>query len=181
MIFTINRDLVSCVIYNGLQTTLQAVVPRDHFLASFIVPLTEDILFVSVEFDKNMFHLTDSAGLHVYETVSEHPVTQFFADNKDQLSNWFLDQENMANKPSAFHTYDTTTHSWVLSVENKILLDSETARKKRNTLLAQSDWTQVLDVLQAVKDQWTSYRQALRDIPQQSGFPNNIVWPTKPA
>ena len=27
---------------------------------------------------------------------------------------------------------------------------------------------------------WADYRQALLDVPQQSGFPNNIVWPTKP-
>lgn len=28
---------------------------------------------------------------------------------------------------------------------------------------------------------WADYRQALLDIPQQSGFPHNVVWPTKPA
>ena len=27
---------------------------------------------------------------------------------------------------------------------------------------------------------WTTYRQALLDVPQQSGFPNSVVWPTKP-
>lgn len=27
---------------------------------------------------------------------------------------------------------------------------------------------------------WTAYRQALLDVPQQSGFPHNVVWPTKP-
>lgn len=27
---------------------------------------------------------------------------------------------------------------------------------------------------------WVAYRQALRDVPQQSGFPQNIVWPVKP-
>ena len=55
----------------------------------------------------------------------------------------------------------------------------EKARSLRNYLLSQSDWTQVADapVDQAV---WAVYRQALRDVPQQSGFPNNIIWPTKP-
>ena len=28
---------------------------------------------------------------------------------------------------------------------------------------------------------WADYRQALLDIPQQAGFPHNVVWPTKPA
>jgi hypothetical protein len=53
------------------------------------------------------------------------------------------------------------------------------ARNRRDSLLAQSDWTQVLD---APVDQaaWATYRQALRDIPDQSGFPNEITWPTEP-
>jgi hypothetical protein len=32
----------------------------------------------------------------------------------------------------------------------------------------------------AVQQQWTDYRTALLDVPQQSGFPSDIVWPTKP-
>lgn len=56
-----------------------------------------------------------------------------------------------------------------------------TVRQQRNTLLRQSDWTQLPDVPQAIKDVWAPYRQALRDVPQQSGFPANIVWPNPPA
>tara|TARA_R110002096_G_C14392862_1_gene706692 strand:- start:57 stop:338 length:282 start_codon:yes stop_codon:yes gene_type:complete len=53
------------------------------------------------------------------------------------------------------------------------------AREKRNGLLSESDWTQVID---APIDQaaWATYRQSLRDIPSQSGFPNEITWPTEP-
>jgi hypothetical protein len=32
----------------------------------------------------------------------------------------------------------------------------------------------------AVQQQWTDYRTALLNVPQQSGFPSEIVWPTKP-
>ena len=53
-------------------------------------------------------------------------------------------------------------------------------RKARNTKLAATDWTQAADVPQAVKDSYVSYRQALRDVPSQSGFPNQVVWPTQP-
>ena len=54
------------------------------------------------------------------------------------------------------------------------------ARCKRNTLLAASDWTQVAD---APVDQaaWAAYRQALRDITAQDGFPESIDWPAVPA
>lgn len=53
------------------------------------------------------------------------------------------------------------------------------AREKRNALLAESDWTQLAD---APVDSlaWSNYRQALRDVPQQLGFPLNIVWPVAP-
>jgi len=53
------------------------------------------------------------------------------------------------------------------------------ARSQRDALLSQSDWTQVPD---APVDQqaWATYRQALRDLPQQAGFPTEITWPVKP-
>ncbi len=52
-------------------------------------------------------------------------------------------------------------------------------RKERDSKLTESDWTQVVD---APVDQaaWATYRQALRDIPNQAGFPNEVNWPTKP-
>jgi hypothetical protein len=54
------------------------------------------------------------------------------------------------------------------------------ARAERNALLTSTDWTQAADVPQATKDKWAPYRQALRDVPGQSGFPTNIQWPVKP-
>jgi len=53
------------------------------------------------------------------------------------------------------------------------------ARKKRNDLLTQSDWTQLADS-SADKVAWGNYRQALRDIPQNFQKPEDVVWPTKP-
>ena len=56
---------------------------------------------------------------------------------------------------------------------------AEEVRAQRDNLLAESDWTQVTD---APVDQaaWATYRQALRDIPDQAGFPENVTWPDKP-
>lgn len=55
-------------------------------------------------------------------------------------------------------------------------------RGKRDTLLQDSDYTQTLDypATETERTAWAVYRQALRDIPTQVGFPNDIVWPTKP-
>lgn len=55
------------------------------------------------------------------------------------------------------------------------------ARLRRNDLLQQSDWTQLPDVPLETKEAWATYRQALRDITAQSGYPFTIVWPTPPA
>jgi hypothetical protein len=60
-----------------------------------------------------------------------------------------------------------------VEAENKI-------RSKRNSLLVSSDWTQVVD---APVDQtaWATYRQQLRDITDQEGFPYSVTWPTEPS
>jgi hypothetical protein len=60
--------------------------------------------------------------------------------------------------------------------------DAEQAKKVRevrNRILEESDWTQLVD---AKVDSlvWANYRQTLRDIPSQHGFPWAINWPTKP-
>ena len=52
-------------------------------------------------------------------------------------------------------------------------------RDNRDNFLSQSDWTQVADA-PVDATAWGTYRQALRDIPDQAGFPNDINWPTKP-
>jgi hypothetical protein len=52
-------------------------------------------------------------------------------------------------------------------------------RQTRAALLAASDWTQVADA-PVDKTAWATYRQALRDIPSQSGFPRSVTWPNKP-
>ena len=51
---------------------------------------------------------------------------------------------------------------------------------KRQQLLESSDWTQLPDVPISTKNAWAGYRQALRDITDQDGFPDNIDWPTQP-
>jgi hypothetical protein len=52
-------------------------------------------------------------------------------------------------------------------------------RNTRNTKLAESDWTQLSDS-PVDKATWATYRQALRDITAQSGFPWEITWPNDP-
>ena len=52
-------------------------------------------------------------------------------------------------------------------------------RNVRTSLLAKSDWTQLADS-PADKAAWATYRQALRDVTAQAGFPWTITWPDAP-
>jgi len=79
-------------------------------------------------------------------------------------------------------TYDGTTFTPPPqpSAEELAVKAAAEARALRDQLLAATDWTQMPDVPQATKEKWAAYRQALRDVPQQAGFPNVVQWPTKP-
>jgi len=64
----------------------------------------------------------------------------------------------------------------------KTIKDTEQAksvREDRTKRLSDSDWTQLADSA-ADKAAWATYRQALRNIPTQAGFPWTIDWPTQP-
>jgi hypothetical protein len=81
-------------------------------------------------------------------------------------------------QPSQYAVFDYTTKQWVLSPNLAIAEVSQ----KRSTLLYASDWTQIPNnpLTTAQQQAWATYRQELRDIPQQSGYPYNVVWPTPP-
>jgi len=55
---------------------------------------------------------------------------------------------------------------------------SEEIRNQRNRLLSDTDWMALSD--NTITPEWASYRQALRDITDQTGFPYAVIWPTKP-
>ena len=66
---------------------------------------------------------------------------------------------------------------WVLGWTLEALSADE-ARALRDSLLAATDWTANSDV--TMSDAMRVYRQALRDVPSQAGFPDNVTWPEKP-
>ena len=72
--------------------------------------------------------------------------------------------------------YDTKKAAWDAGAKDRKAAE---VRTERNTKLAATDWTQITDAT-ADKAAWATYRQALRDVPTQSGFPNTVVWPTQP-
>ena len=70
---------------------------------------------------------------------------------------------------------------WKIQLEKEVL--SLDVRLERNNLLSNTDHLIQSDypISDEKKQEIKVYRQALRDIPQQDGFPDNIVWPDKPA
>ena len=96
-----------------------------------------------------------------------------------------------ANPP----TYDSLTHrltstaelvdgGWLQVWAIQTLSESDATanvRTSRNKRLADCDWTQLPDAPSLDAQVWTAYRQALRDITSQPGFPHNVTWPEEPA
>ena len=68
-------------------------------------------------------------------------------------------------------------------IEARLNNYTEAMRQDRNWLLLQSDFVFAPDVSLTAeeKQQWATYRKALRDVPQQEGFPKDIVWPVRPG
>lgn len=67
--------------------------------------------------------------------------------------------------------------------EAKVSADAQQAksvREDRNRRLSDTDWTQGKDIPDNVSGVWVAYRQTLRDVPTQSGFPWEVTWPAKP-
>jgi hypothetical protein len=58
----------------------------------------------------------------------------------------------------------------------------DSVRATRNSLLNTTDWTQFNDspLSEADKESWATFRNALRDVPAQAGFPWDIDWPELP-
>ncbi|NDD55674.1 hypothetical protein EBZ39_17715 [bacterium] len=70
-----------------------------------------------------------------------------------------------------------------MSDEEKAAADNskqQEVRWQRDTKLRQSDFTQLPDSPETNKAVWATYRQALRDVPTQAGFPWEVQWPATP-
>jgi hypothetical protein len=93
----------------------------------------------------------------------------------------------LAESTPAFSESDQRwTQVWLVrdktteEVEAEAAIKAAEIRAERNRLLSASDWTQLADS-SADKDAWATYRQALRDITDQAGFPWEVTWPEAPV
>jgi hypothetical protein len=86
---------------------------------------------------------------------------------------------DMSPKPGEYYKFDYTTKSWAVDAEQA----TQAVLVQRQQLLIDSDWTDTLSAqarLGSAYAEWQTYRQALRDITAQPGYPITIEWPMKP-
>ena len=105
-------------------------------------------------------------------TLSEFSVYPYTLDDKPEYNSLtqYLQQGDF---------YQDSIGNWKQGwdiVDKPVEVVSQIIRSKRDDLLSQTDWTALSDV--TMSEEMKIYRQALRDLPQQSGFPYNVVWPS---
>jgi hypothetical protein len=70
--------------------------------------------------------------------------------------------------------------SYIAKINQPSVLSWDQIRAQRNFLLSQTDWIFAPDVTLKNKEDWLTYRQALRDLPSKFSKPEEVVWPEKP-
>lgn len=114
-------------------------------------------------------------------------VLEFNGMEKDLPENFAVVENGVLDlgpKPTKYAVYDYDAKKWV-DARSQDEIDSENAlaaRLRRNGLLSLTDWTQVSDnpLSDEAQVAWQAYRSELRDLTDQPGFPNDIVWPVDP-
>lgn len=89
-----------------------------------------------------------------------------------------VENEDISSLPSWASDCVTAHGAAIAAMEEDTFTPEELVRGERDFRLAETDWWAVSDRTMTAAQ--SSYRQALRDITGQSGFPNDITWPTKP-
>ena len=110
--------------------------------------------------------------------LAEYSVYSFTVDNQppyDPMTQQAVEGALVQDAGGAW------TMPW--TVENLPLnLASDNVRRRRDQLLSDTDWMVVkaTELAQPVPANWLVYRQALRDVSSQAGFPYSVIWPVKP-
>jgi hypothetical protein len=115
------------------------------------------------------------------------PSDKFLSERKAVRVNQFIPHDRATQKLVACAPYVQDGWAYTVKVESKtaeeIIADAASkasqVRAQRDRLLSASDWTQTLDA-PVDRTAWATYRQALRDLPSQEGWPN-VTMPSEPG
>ena len=108
------------------------------------------------------------------ETLEDVPVIKYVYEMHEGRMPWYDGCEQYISDH-----YDMLVTVYEAAETNEL---AQSARSKRDRLLRDTDYLMALDYPMGneLRERWRDYRQALRDITAQTGFPHNIQWPTKP-
>lgn len=130
----------------------------------------------------------------------DNPNTSFPKRPDDNLlAEWNVHRVAKTDRPTVDHTKNVaegdpvltngawtqvweTTDATAEEIAERTEQQSKSVRRERDELLADSDWRiiKAQETSIEVPAAWATYRQALRDITDQTGFPYSVEWPTKP-
>lgn len=121
--------------------------------------------------------------LHTYTVSDDSEVVAPSIIGEYDAQTYYVDQGTAIAKPdrpNGEYYFDYGSKTWQLDA----VAQSTLMRFKRNQLLTAVDrvnpvWYNTLTDQQ--RGELAAYRQALLDVPQQSGFPESVVWPTQPT
>jgi len=120
----------------------------------------------------------------------DNPNTSFPKSPSDALlAGWGVYPYTVQDQPTVDYMTQTLTHTalaevngaWTQGwdVSNMSVEDAgRNIRNQRDSLLQQTDWMAMSD--NTMSPAWTAYRQELRDVTAQTGFPFTVEWPSKP-
>ena len=118
-------------------------------------------------------HIIDANGVYVVQVMNDD-------------AEWKLPAGAKEVPPRPGHWCDWTGKAWTENADRKYAAFSEDVRMQRDFKLRRevdpisSNALRWASLTEEQRQAWADYRQALLDVPQQEGFPHNVVWPIKP-
>lgn len=129
-------------------------------------------------------------GLNVSSQIIFLPITNGMYPEGEELDNYimsfspFIRFEKKITERAANEDYVSGLVQEISNATNTFIDARAKSLQKRALLLSQSDWTQLPDANQTLDEEdkilWAKYRQELRDITMQSGWPVDVIWPRIP-
>ena len=141
-------------------------------------PVTESEIrrkFPGTSFPKSFDGLDLSSYGAVSVTLIDHPSIDVTTHKLEEGDPSLVD----GSWQQTWNVIELTSEELQKKTESK----AANARIERNQKLAASDWTQIPNnaLSDESKTAWATYRQSLRDITADSGFPHSITWPNQPG
>lgn len=120
-----------------------------------------------------IYYSNTTKGFYDTEIIKYDVLPEDIIEITQEQHEYFLNELNANNKVITINSNNEfelieRTYSW------------QEIRAIRNIMIINTDYTQLPDFPEAKKQEWATYRQLLRDIPQTYSNAQDVIWPTKP-